>query len=188
MARGDTRGQLLDAAGALVQTRGYNAFSFKDLAALVGIRTASIHYHFRTKADLGVALMQRYTAELEAELGEIEATHASALARLEAFIALYRKTEARGAICLCGSLSSDRETLPGPLQAELGRYLERSEGWVSKTLALGVEREEFELARPDAGAALLLSSLQGGLIVSRGLADPRLDTIRDQFLSMLGAA
>ena len=60
MPRGDTRTQLLDVAQRLVQARSYNAFSFKDLAAEIGIRTASIHYHFRTKGDLGVALMQRY--------------------------------------------------------------------------------------------------------------------------------
>ncbi len=131
--------------------------------------------------------MQRYTAELDAALAEIDATHGGAVARLEAFIALYRKTETRGAICLCGSLASDRETLPAELQTERARYLERSESWAASALALGVERGEFE-TRPESAAALLLASLQGGLIVSRGLASAsRVDTLRTQFLSMLGA-
>lgn len=188
MTQLDTRERLLDAAQRLVQARSYNAFSFKDLAGEIGIRTASIHYHFRTKADLGLALMERYTATLDAALAEIDDAHCSALARLEAFIALYRKTEAQGAICLCGSMASDRETLPEALQTQLARYLEHSERWVEQTLARGVEAGEFEVD-PSSGAALLVASLQGGLIVSRGLAaGPRLEAIRDQFLTLIRAA
>ncbi len=54
-----TRDQLLEAAGELLQRVGYTSFSFRDLAEQVGIRTASIHYHFPTKADLGLALVER---------------------------------------------------------------------------------------------------------------------------------
>lgn len=54
-----TRDQLLDAAVAMLQRVGFVSFSFRDLAAQVGIRSASIHYHFPTKADLGLALVAR---------------------------------------------------------------------------------------------------------------------------------
>ena len=55
-----TRHALLDAAGELAQTRGYNAFSFRDLSERIGVTTASIHYHFPSKADLGRELVIRY--------------------------------------------------------------------------------------------------------------------------------
>ncbi|MEM7199803.1 MAG: TetR/AcrR family transcriptional regulator [Planctomycetota bacterium] len=164
----DTATLLLDRAQTLIQTRGYNAFSYKDLAAAVGIRTASIHYHFPAKADLGLALMARYHAALEDALAEIDHRGRSQLARLKAFIGLYRDTEARGAVCLCGSLASDRETLPAPLQAAIADYLTRSERWVAARLAEGVRAGEFAVAGRSADAAAsLVAGLQGGLILAR---------------------
>ncbi len=188
--KGDTRTKLLDTAQRLVQTRGYNAFSFKDLAREVGIRTASIHYHFPKKGDLGVALMQRYLDELASTLGQIERAQGGARRTLERFIDLYRSTESRGAICLCGSLASDRETLTPELQAVVARYLERSERWVTKMVERGVESGEFSYAgAPADAAALLLSGLQGGLIVARGRAGgPKLDAVERPFFQLLGAA
>src|SRR5579862_1588267 len=58
--KSSTRDRILDIAQRLIQSRGYNAFSFDDLAEELDIRTASIHYHFPTKADLGIALLRRY--------------------------------------------------------------------------------------------------------------------------------
>ena len=88
MSATDTATKLLDAAQHFVQTRGFNAFSYKDLAAAVGIRTASIHYHFPTKGDLGAALMQRYTDELAGVLTKIDGSSRTAKAKLKNFIKL----------------------------------------------------------------------------------------------------
>jgi len=49
----DTAERILDIAQDLIQRRGFNAFSYHDIAAPMGIRKASIHYHFPSKADLG---------------------------------------------------------------------------------------------------------------------------------------
>jgi len=59
-ARVDTAKQILDVAQEMVQTRGYNAFSYADISAQVGIRKASIHYHFPNKSDLGKEVVARY--------------------------------------------------------------------------------------------------------------------------------
>jgi AcrR family transcriptional regulator len=47
-------------AERLVQTRGYNGFSYADVAAELNISKASLHYHFPGKAELGEALIRRY--------------------------------------------------------------------------------------------------------------------------------
>ena len=183
----DTAKDLLDTAQRLVQERGYNAFSYKDLAEVVGIRTASIHYHFPSKAHLGVAMMERYTQGLNQALGTIDQDLSSNKAKLQAFIALYGATEACGAICLCGSLASDRETLPAELQEVVTGYLERSEAWLAGVLSSGAKAGEFNLQSDAADlAASLLSSLQGGLILSRARGSrPMLAIIEQVFLSSL---
>src|SRR2546425_1165151 len=59
----DTAQRILDVAERLVQTQGFNGFSYADIAAELGITKASLHYHFATKAALGSALITRYGAE-----------------------------------------------------------------------------------------------------------------------------
>ena len=51
-----TYDRLLDVAQNMVQTNGFNAFSYGGLSRTVGIKTSSIHYHFPNKEDLGEAL------------------------------------------------------------------------------------------------------------------------------------
>jgi len=92
----ETATQLLDAAQTLVERRGYNAFSYKDLATDIGIKTASIHYHFPAKADLGIALMDRYLGGLEQAFATIDRTGSTHKTKLKKFIKLYRDTECRG--------------------------------------------------------------------------------------------
>lgn len=64
----DTKDNILDTMQALIQTRGYSAVSYQDIAAELGIRKASIHYHFATKSELGVAVVERYGREFGALL------------------------------------------------------------------------------------------------------------------------
>lgn len=185
-----TASQLLDTAHDLVQARGFNAFSYKDLAEAVGIRTASIHYHFPSKADLGAALIGRYIDRLEDTLASIEASKRSARARLIAFFDLYKATEAEGAICLCGSLASDLETLTPEVRTQVQAYLVRSETWLAAQLKDGETSGAFTLpGRPRDLAATLLASLQGGLILARARGTTKvIATIQRGFLASLEAA
>ena len=43
-----------------MQVRGFNGFSYADIASELGITKASLHYHFPGKAELGEALIERY--------------------------------------------------------------------------------------------------------------------------------
>ncbi|HJT14927.1 MAG TPA: helix-turn-helix domain-containing protein, partial [Dongiaceae bacterium] len=56
----ETRARILDVAQGLIQQRGYNGFSYRDIADEVGIRAPTIHYYFPAKADLAAALVDRY--------------------------------------------------------------------------------------------------------------------------------
>ena len=163
MPRTDTADRLLDVAELLVQQRGYNAFSYRDLASEVGVKTASIHYHFPAKADLARALLTRYVARLESALAEIDATSRTARSRLDKFVGLYRETAAPGdRICLCGSMAADISTLPADVQAQIRDYLERSARWVAGVLRDGARAGEFDPAvRERTLASSLVSGLQG---------------------------
>ena len=187
MTLNPTAEALLDAAQELVQDRGFNAFSYKDLAASVGIRTASIHYHFPAKADLGKGLIERYLVALRQSLGQIDSKNTNFAARLRAFIALYRKTENQGAICLCGSMASDWNTLDPAVQQLVGEYLNESESWVAQQIRAGMRSGEFSFSgKPKEAAASLIASLQGGLMLARAQGGPSvLSRVQSVFLTTL---
>src|SRR5437868_14763576 len=84
-----TAERILDIAQRLVQTRGFNNFSYADIAGELGITKASLHYHFPGKAELGHALVVRYGERFFEALARIDDDLPNARARLEAYTGLY---------------------------------------------------------------------------------------------------
>lgn len=189
MAKTGTAEQLLDLAQKLVQERGFNAFSYRDLADSIGIKTASVHYHFPNKAELGKALMARYLEGLEDYLAELDARAITDRARLESLISSYQETESRGAICLCGALASDIETLSRDIQELVSAYLKLSESWVRTTIRNGIRSGEFSPTSSGADlAATLIAGLQGALLIGRVHGkNALLERVQRSFLASLGA-
>ena len=91
-----TTGRILDVAERMLQVRGYNGFSYGDVAAELGITRAALHYHFKGKAELGQALIDRYAARFGAALADLDATAPDAAAKLRGYVgALHRRAQRR---------------------------------------------------------------------------------------------
>lgn len=165
--------RILDAAERLCQTRGFNGFSFRDLAGIVGIRSASIHYHFPTKVDLGKALIVRYRHKMEAVLGEIERKEPTLPGRLKRFVAFLRDVlRDENRLCLCGILAAEAGTLSEDMKAEVRRFFDGCELWLTKELEAGRERGEVSFAgSPATAARTILSTLEGAMITARAFGD-----------------
>src|SRR6478735_9885277 len=111
---------ILDIAQELLQTRGYNAISYQDIADRIGIRKASIHHHFRSKSDLAQALVRRYRQRWDAFLKEIDGDRGDPWAKLERYLSPFQETFASGdRACLCGVLGSEFASLTAPVQDEV---------------------------------------------------------------------
>src|SRR5687768_16413337 len=106
----DTPTRILDAAERLVQERGFNAFSYADIAAELGLTTATLHYHFASKAELGRALINRYAERFGQALSRIEAATPDAGARLRSYADLYAGVLSAKRMCLCGMLAAEYST------------------------------------------------------------------------------
>src|SRR5688500_19860163 len=85
----DTSERILDSAERLVQTRGFNGFSYADVAAELGVTKASLHYHFPGKAELGEALIGRYATRFATALEQIDAGGGDAPPKRAAYAGLY---------------------------------------------------------------------------------------------------
>lgn len=168
-----THTRILDVAERLVQTRGFNGFSYADIASEVGLTKASLHYHFATKAELGVTLIARYSEAFAAALQRISATPADAARRLRAYVKLYADVLAEQRMCLCGMVAAEYATLPPPMQAALRGFFEINEAWVAQQLELGVRAGALALRVPARDAArMLVGALEGEMLVARAWGDP----------------
>lgn len=154
------REQIMDVAERMARSGGYNGFSFRDIAEAVGVKSASVHYHFPTKADLVTALLVRFRERELAELGP--PGESGAMLRL---IGLYRAalTDGQG-MCLAGHLGAGCRAMPEPVQAELTRFFEDMVGWTAACLG---EPEDDRT-----GAEAVIAGLEGALILAMNTNDP----------------
>jgi TetR/AcrR family transcriptional regulator, transcriptional repressor for nem operon len=181
----DTRERILTTAQTLAQQRGFNAFSYADIATAVGVRKASIHHHFPSKESLELALVQRYHLQFATELERIERADATARGRLSGYGGLYRATLEGGAICLCGMMASDIRALPDTLQQPLRAFFDGHIAWLASVLDAGRKNGELAFLGPAQRRAQgVLATLQGGLIMAHAAQDTQLfDTLLDDLLT-----
>ena len=120
---------ILDVAEQLAQTRGYNGFSYADIAAQLSVTKASLHYHFRSKAELGRALIERYRIVFRAALEAIDRKTPDPQGRLAKYVGLYNSVLSNKRMCLCGMLAAEYATLPAPMQEGLTLFFDENESW-----------------------------------------------------------
>ena len=172
--KSDTAEQILDLAETLIQTRGYSAFSYQDIADSLGIRKASIHYHFASKAELGVAVVDRYIERFGAALVSIaEDEKQSSLAMLDFYVQPYLQfASTPDRVCLSGALAGEMMALPPEVRARVDHFFRTHQLWLTKILKRGVARGEFRLAAPTPKVArFIFGALQGALLVKRTTGD-----------------
>ncbi|MEP5631165.1 MAG: TetR/AcrR family transcriptional regulator [Tateyamaria sp.] len=164
---------ILESARMLIMDRGFNGFSFRDVAASVGIKSASIHYHYATKADLAEATAQAYNEAFKEAVAQLEADTATDL--LRAYGGLFVTTlREHGRLCLGGMLAADVASLPDQVRTEVAVFFTAQNEWVENAVRDGQTTGEF---RTDLDAAkfakMFVSSLEGAMMISRGIEQPQ---------------
>ncbi len=172
-ATAPTADRILDIAEQLVQTRGYEAFSYADIADALSIRKASIHYHYPSKAELTRAVASRYRQGFAARLAHLDAEFPDATRRLMRYVRLFQEALREGDhMCLYGMLASDVATLPAPVRAEVLAFFEEQEQWLGRLLAQGRSAGEFRFdGKPEAAGSALLAGLEGAMLLARSRRD-----------------
>jgi len=182
----DKASEILFVARRIMMERGYNGFSFRDVAAEVGIKSASIHYHFPTKAELAEAAARDYREWCSRALADLSAPDAPGL--LYAYGGLFvTMLEDQGSVCLGGVLAADTTTLPPQVKAEVERFFLGHREWVSTALRTGQRQGEIRPdIDPDAFAETLVSSVEGAMMVARATGKPEhLSVTINQLISLV---
>lgn len=166
-----TRDALLTRAEDLARRTGYDGFSFADLAAGAGIRKASVHHHFPTKADLAAELMDTYAARVRDRLAPW--AEAPGGARLAAVLDLYRDALQGGrSQCLCVALSAVQDRLPLSVQEAVAGFQAEMRRWLAQAFAAGAADGTITTpAAPETEAASAFALLEGAQLVARASRD-----------------
>jgi TetR/AcrR family transcriptional regulator, transcriptional repressor for nem operon len=183
----NTGERILDSAERLVQTRGFNCFSYGDIAEELGLTKASLHYHFSGKSELGYALISRYSERFSAALKRIDAEHADERRKLEAYADLYADVLRGNKMCMCGMLAAEYPTLPEPMRHAVTGFFDENQRWLATVLTQG--KADHTLAfegSPDDVAQSIISTLEGAMLVARTYGDVhRFDATAGQLVGSL---
>ncbi|MDA0997414.1 MAG: TetR/AcrR family transcriptional regulator [Proteobacteria bacterium] len=162
----DARSEILDAAERRIRLNGYNGFSFRDIAADIDVKSASIHYHFPTKGDLGAAVIDRYS---EIFFRLVEEGGKAGNDWVGRYVARFRHALLKDRmVCLCGILGAEISGLPVAVADAARTFFLKGRLRLAENLVVG----GLSPADADARALSLIAALQGGLIVARSLDDP----------------
>lgn len=179
-----TRDALVHAAESLMRTKGYAAFSYADLAEMVGIKKASIHHHFPTKEELGIAIVEEYVARVRSEFERIEREFPDVAGRVAGFFLAFRASGAGGLLPLCGALAAEMAALPSGLQQLTHRFFDLQLRWLTAILDEGVANGEIPPGRGTRKKAfLLLSVLEGASFINWATKED--DSIDDNIIRLI---
>jgi TetR/AcrR family transcriptional repressor of nem operon len=171
-AETDTATDILDTAERLVQQRGFNGFSYGDVARELGVSTAALHYHFPGKAELGEALIARYAERFAHALIELDADDLEPHRKLKAYAKLYADVLRDDRMCLCGMLAADYATLPDRMRDRVVLFFDDNEAWLAQVLEDGRSHGTLRFQGSARSVArTLLGGLEGAMLVARPYGD-----------------
>ena len=165
----ETKQRIMDVARLTVQAHGYSRLSFRELAKEVGIKSASVHHHFPTKADLGAAVARRYWEVTAAALEAMLAETSDPVRCLHQYPDIFRKSlENDNRLCLCSFMAAEYEDLPEPVKKEVQTFTDVNVAWLSRVLfaANGVSSEESERR-----ARAIFAAVAGAQLIARSRSD-----------------
>jgi TetR/AcrR family transcriptional regulator, transcriptional repressor for nem operon len=160
---------ILAAARRAAQAHGYSGLNFRDLADEVGIKAASIYYHFPSKADLGAAVARRYWEDTASGLEFLLAETSDPIRCLRRYPDVFRKAlETENRMCLCSFMAAEYDDLPEAVKREVQTFTDVNVAWLSRVLSAAavVGAEESE---PRARA--IFAAIAGAQLIARSRSD-----------------
>lgn len=178
----DTRSEILRLGEEFIRTKGYNAFSYADIAEIIQIRKATIHYYFPSKADLGAEIIKNTIQNFHNAIDEWKQYPADI--QLKRWILLYADSKKKNWVCLTGALSPVFDTLPSQMQVELKRMVDEILTWLEGILSQGKQMGVFNFnEHPRLKAYLIQSLLLASLLLDKVVKEDVYEEISSHILN-----
>src|SRR5246127_3456884 len=165
----NAREDILAAAKLVAQAHGYAGLNFRDLAQDVGIKAASIYYHFPSKAELAAAVAKRYWEDSATYLESLRQNSATPLEALRRYPETFRwALENDNRICLCSFMSAQFDDLPDSVKKEVQAFTDVNIAWLKKML---ISAKVVGPREAERRARAIYSGIAGAQLMARSRAD-----------------
>ena len=172
---GSTAERIVGEGRRLIMTRGYNGFSYADVAAAIGIRKASIHHHFAGKNDLVAAVVEQSRALIRAQVEQLARAEPDAIEQLRAYAGYWERCIADDSapFCVAAMLAAELPSLPDDVAGVVRAHFVELSEWLAHLLALGVRQGSVTLVgSPENEADAFMSAIYGAMLSARAFGDP----------------
>ena len=165
----NARESILAVATKIAQSRGYSGLNLRDIAEEVGIKAASIYYHFPGKADLAAAVAKRYWEDGAAALEAISQESPDPANALHRFPEIFRRSlEADNRLCLGSFMGAETDDLPAKVAAQIKLFADVNVAWLSELLVAA------KLSKPKTAtnrARAIFAAVAGAQLLARSRSD-----------------
>lgn len=162
---------ILAAARQTAQAHGYGGLNYRDLATEVGIKAASIHYHFPAKADLGAAVAKRYWEDSVGDLASLRESGVGPAIALERYPSLFRRSLENGnRMCLCSFMAAEYDDLPDIVKVEIQTFADVNIAWLSDLFVVDGMGHDEALSK----ARAIFAAVSGAQLLARSREDIQL--------------
>ncbi len=179
----DKREAIIQSATEMIRFGGYNAFSFREIADSVGVKSSSVHHYFRRKEDLATEVAERYRSGFFEILGAPNHSTNDEKQMLELYCnAFIQSFQQSGRACLCGILSHESPALPNAVVNAVNTFIDQNLDWLTHAFSQSGRTEKDARAF----ATLAYCSLEGAMAVATLKSDVNwLHTTQQQLASKL---
>ena len=164
----NAREAILHAAKTAAQMHGYSGINFRSIGEAVGIKNASIYYHFASKADLGAAVAQRYWQDTAGVLAAMREAHPDPVDCLQRYPSIFRTSlENDNRLCLSSFMAAEYEDLPDEVKNEVKAFADINVTWLSEVLTqAGLAADQSERR-----ARAIYTAVAGAQLIARTRLD-----------------
>lgn len=180
----DTKTSIVSIGDQLVRQKGYNAFSYADISKQLQIKNAAIHYHFPTKTDLGLAIIEQHLHNMEVFKKHTE--DLSPLQQVQAFLGIYEKIKTDQKVCLVGAMATDWDTLEPSIRNKMQTFTDLFLQWLTAVLEAGLQSGAFRfVGTAHTKALMLISNMLAATQLARITGVQNFETIKAEVLNGL---
>lgn len=180
----DTKISIIKLGDQLIRQKGYNAFSYADISKQLNIKNAAVHYHFPSKTDLGLAIIDLHLQNLE--LFKKDKTSLSPIQKVEAFLGIYEEIRLEQKICLVGAMATDWDTLEPSIRNKMQNFTDEILQWLISVLEEGLTQGVFHFAgSAHTKALMLISNMLAATQLARVTGMQNFETIKAEVVKGL---
>lgn len=175
----------MDIAVNLLQEKGFNGFSYKDISSELDIKNAAVHYHFPSKSDLGEAILERERRRFQKWIQRKQIRDLDYWGKLDWYFSIYTQYMDNGnKVCIPGSIANQFFDTPESMRTQAEGLVADMSNWLTGVLGEGLEQGAFHYeGTPKNKAMAIMAAMSGSLQLTRIAGEahlqPSIDHIKE---------